>query len=517
MPTINESTILASGGDYTTLALWEADTDNDLVAADVQEVALLGRNTVEIVTITGAVTDATRNRVVKSYFGDNIGRRSLYERADCVYGAVTITDEFVGVEDVAIARGSAGGIIHNGSAATTVNVRRVWVRSATSSGHGFRADNTHADSAYDCDACVAASCSGESNAGCGFISATGVGAFNLTNCLAYDSGGAGVRRDAGTLNSKNNYSVGNDATQNYRGTISHTTDASDDGDDGTAQVTVAQWARACSRLASMLAYGTFENEPTGQAGKIDRAAWYRRGDTLGALAGDAAIASGLLTGTTGGITYAAALKASIDTMSIAVKATMPATPASRGLIQSKATGDSVNRIDLTIGAGGKLTLVTYDNTGAITADGSTLEYTPDADQLAGTHVYAGRVHDGNVYLYIDRVEVATSEYAGTRDATDTHATVVGGNGTLYLGTDGSCSSWGEFTGATVPPDLPLPYYSDGLGVLDDFRLTEKSHQKLKWGGTAAGTPERDAAGKIIGPRSMIGAHIGDREAAVGVM
>ncbi|MDF0598445.1 hypothetical protein [Psychromarinibacter halotolerans] len=65
MPTTNISSIRASGGgDYTTIAAWEAATDNDLVSADVVEIGRIDEaaNYNESVTIAGATTDATRYR-----------------------------------------------------------------------------------------------------------------------------------------------------------------------------------------------------------------------------------------------------------------------------------------------------------------------------------------------------------------------------------------------------------------------------------------------------------------------
>ena len=66
MPTTNTTTIQATGGspDYTTIAAWEAATDNDLVTADTVEIGQIisNENYNESVTIAGATTDATRYR-----------------------------------------------------------------------------------------------------------------------------------------------------------------------------------------------------------------------------------------------------------------------------------------------------------------------------------------------------------------------------------------------------------------------------------------------------------------------
>ena len=57
------STIQASGGDYATIELWEADTDNDLVTAMEGEVGrmadeLLFNGTGAVVVMSGATTSA---------------------------------------------------------------------------------------------------------------------------------------------------------------------------------------------------------------------------------------------------------------------------------------------------------------------------------------------------------------------------------------------------------------------------------------------------------------------------
>jgi len=69
MPTIVTKTIKASGGDYSTIAAWEADTDNDLVAADQIQVGQLFDKAGsaawdEITVIADANVDATRYRVL---------------------------------------------------------------------------------------------------------------------------------------------------------------------------------------------------------------------------------------------------------------------------------------------------------------------------------------------------------------------------------------------------------------------------------------------------------------------
>lgn len=67
MATTVTTTIKQTGGDHSTIAAWEADTDNDLVTADEVQVGELFQRSAnaawdERVTIAGATTDATRYR-----------------------------------------------------------------------------------------------------------------------------------------------------------------------------------------------------------------------------------------------------------------------------------------------------------------------------------------------------------------------------------------------------------------------------------------------------------------------
>ena len=63
MATTVTKTIKSAAGDYTTVALWEADTDNDLVTADeIQVGEIYDVNPTAALTIAGATTDATRYR-----------------------------------------------------------------------------------------------------------------------------------------------------------------------------------------------------------------------------------------------------------------------------------------------------------------------------------------------------------------------------------------------------------------------------------------------------------------------
>jgi hypothetical protein len=248
-------------------------------------------------------------------------------------------------------------------------------------------------------------------------------------------------------------------------------------------------------------------------GKLARMTAFRyAGSRYGSLGGDAAIASGTLTGTTGGYLLAEAPMPGVDNLAGAIRVTLPATPVSRGLMQLKATGDSNNRVDVGINGTGKLSLVAYDSAAnAATA----ITYTPDADQLAGTHTFAWRIASNAGYLYVDGAQVATGalDYAGgSRSTTDALATLIGGDGTNNLEVAGSASSWGLFTGAAAPPMLPLPLHADGTGVLDDFALTPASSATLRNGGDASaaaadiiGLPVRDRVEPGLTPGYAIGA------------
>jgi hypothetical protein len=65
MATTVTKTIKSAAGDYTTVALWEADTDNDLVTADeIQVGEIYDVNPTAVLVVAGATTDATRYRVL---------------------------------------------------------------------------------------------------------------------------------------------------------------------------------------------------------------------------------------------------------------------------------------------------------------------------------------------------------------------------------------------------------------------------------------------------------------------
>lgn len=65
------STIQATGGDYATPQLWEADTDNDLVTGTVSEIGLMAAETFAgVLEITGATTSVDYSRKLTYQVGD---------------------------------------------------------------------------------------------------------------------------------------------------------------------------------------------------------------------------------------------------------------------------------------------------------------------------------------------------------------------------------------------------------------------------------------------------------------
>lgn len=73
MPTVNTSTVGATGRDFSTWSSWEAATDNNLVGSDTQEIGEGYDDAVfasdSNLTFSGATADATRNRIARSAVG----------------------------------------------------------------------------------------------------------------------------------------------------------------------------------------------------------------------------------------------------------------------------------------------------------------------------------------------------------------------------------------------------------------------------------------------------------------
>lgn len=530
MATVETWTVDDVGGDFNSLtdAVASKVTGRDLVAEDVIVVLELYNNRIEDVTIgTGATTDATRFIVISGgawnggvYRDDGYKHRGrIFGAKGVTYGTLTVAGAtpYVKFYDVVAGLSKAVGFSSGGGTSPrTTFVRCIGVGKATSTSFvgGFFTNTASGQTTYhDCIAVDGA-----------------IGFFNnrsadtLANCLVARNKTSGVQRGPDTgggvtclnvasLLNGEDYTLGDGGA----GALVRTTSASTDGTGTTNYTGVdeADWARSITRLASILAAGTMDHEPGKAPGKIARAALVTpSGFTmLGVLGGDAAIAGGLLTGTTGALSFAAAPLTSLDSMVLACKATLPASAISRGLMTVKRASGNINRATLSVGSTGLLIFQVWDNTGSQVPVGSVLSYTPGAGELDGTHVFAGRIHGGSLYLYLDGVEVASQVYEGTRDANDTVALWVGSTSTIYLGTGASLSSWGCLTGASVPPSFPLPFYTDGVGMLEEYAPTEFTTPILLERGTLAGAPSHDVLGRPITIKAGVGAHSGQRNLA----
>ena len=519
MPTTETWTVKASGGDYTTLAaaLAAKVTNRNLVTDDVVVVIELYINTVESVTIgTGATMDATHYVVISGgaynggvYADDGFKHRGRPwgAKASIIGGACIspVTGSVIKIYDLTLTSegGGSASIRTGGTVATTMTIVRCQF---TSSRHWGLLDDSSGSSTYTFDSCLfwRAPTATESTPTAWVWLNTGSGAtVNLNNCIMY-GGDYGVRRVAGTINAQDCYALATN-TADWSGTIATaTTCASEDGTKGTT-VSEAAFARRISRLSTMLGAGTFDDAPAAAPGKTALLALYRAtGSRYGVLSGDAAIASGLLTGTTGGYNLPAATVTNLDNFYFAVKATNPGGGVAHGLGGGKRASGNINRWALYITTAGALEAFIWDNTGTLVASG-TITATPVSTEYEGAHTFAVRLTGGVLSLEVDRNVVASQAYAGTRDATDTHLMYIGTTAATHLGAGASVSSWARCTGGQAALTLPLPYYADGAGMLDDFRLTRASSATLKTGGTAAGAPTLDATGRTIAAPVSIGA------------
>jgi len=303
MATTETWTVKSSGGDYTTIAAAVAAkvTSRDLVAADVVVSIELYRNTVESPTIgTGATTDATR---YVSLTGGALGvsdafkhRGRLFGATTAIYGTLTVSAAFSKLSDFIV----VGNVTITGASSTA---------SRLVTGPGNIPLNLAAD-AVAADSCVIVGNFLASGNGTNFVGAPGAGnTVTGRNCVSARAGVFGGHyKSSGTFNVYNCAALGNAANSDFYSGMSGSNNGSGDASAttigiGTGSLTFSLLA---ARLASLIAYGTFDNEPAGAPGKIDRCAFMRRrGDILGIVSGGAAISGGLLTGAAGNATYVA--------------------------------------------------------------------------------------------------------------------------------------------------------------------------------------------------------------------
>ena len=238
MPTVTTRTVKSSGGDYTSLSLWEADTDNDLVTADVIEQAECHAFTdTTAVTIAGATVDATRYRRVYPAAGAEAGmpwRTSGAYILQVNGSALSMQESYCRVERIQIDGTATTGIVTLTlvEAAGRTGMRAVGVfarlpnSSPASSPTAISAKAASGQVVYAIN-CVALKLGGTKGHGysgsaagttylynCTSINApengfSGVSAYVMKNCLAYGSGGSDF---AGAGGAGTNYNASEDTT-----------------------------------------------------------------------------------------------------------------------------------------------------------------------------------------------------------------------------------------------------------------------------------------------------------------
>ena len=109
MPTTNVSSV-GAGKDYTTWTLWEAATDNDLVATDVIEVGEGYTETLtESVTIAGATTNATRYRIMRANSAhEHNGVFDTGHQIQVTSGALSLSEANLKLRDITVRKNSTG-------------------------------------------------------------------------------------------------------------------------------------------------------------------------------------------------------------------------------------------------------------------------------------------------------------------------------------------------------------------------------------------------------------------------
>lgn len=245
MTTTNTKTIKSSGGDYTSLASWEAGRQADLVAGDLIEVAEcydLGAADTTGVTIDGWTTGASNYiRITVPSAERHTGTRNTSKYRLVVSAgfsaAMIVSEEYVRIEGLQV-RNSAGNgsacIIIGPTGTSDVRVSDTIVHdiSSSSTGDGFRITRGTVG-LYNC---AAFACTGTS--GVGFHSYnTGSPAVTANNCVAANCSNGFAVRGFLTMTAKNCYaggSVTSDYTRDGTATITKTTCYSEDGTESTS-------------------------------------------------------------------------------------------------------------------------------------------------------------------------------------------------------------------------------------------------------------------------------------------
>lgn len=514
--------IRAAGGDYASWGAWFADRVDgvNLVAATAKEVGEGYLNSVETFTPGVGSTMNTTYKAVMSggkWDGDNFVDKG-YKPLGKLFGGATLygvltssgTNLHLEIQDLEIITNST--CVNFFAGVGSLQLRRVILRSG-SAGNGayFSGSGTVVGQ----NMLVYKPIDGITNR-------SGVRSDNSASTwkhvIAYGGSNGFNRHASGSaMTFQSCYAVANSEAgflDDVAAPIDNGGNTSEDGtlvSAGLSAVTEAQYARRVRRNPLMRAYWDGKEAAGEVLGKLGRAAYYRHsGDILGVLGGDAAIAGGLLTGTTGGLTFAEALVTDLNDVWIIVRATIPDSPGSLGLACSKASGDNKNRTQLWVN-GGSLALSLWDNAASATA---VCSYVLTGAHTGSEHTFALRLSGGVGYLYIDDLTtpVASNGYGGVRDDTDSHEFQVGRALSTYLGAGASMRA--AYMGATTAaPVLPLPAYADNQGALDHFERSDFTSQIIRDGGVLAGAPAKDIVGRPIAIKAGIGCFSGQRSMA----
>ena len=209
MATTITKTIKSSGGDYTTVAAWEAAQQGDLVALDEIHVGeIYDVNTTAALTIDGSTTDATRYMVLTVNSANRHAGKwdTAFQnfQVSSTGAAIANSDDYTRISWVQV-RNTSGSAIKSSNTGTYIE-QVICTGSAGSSNHGI-------DLASTATNCVLTNIIVH---GChnGINSSAGTGAV-ISNCTTVANRRAGISSsNAAALAVKNHYSGGN-TTFNY--------------------------------------------------------------------------------------------------------------------------------------------------------------------------------------------------------------------------------------------------------------------------------------------------------------
>lgn len=234
MTTTNTNTIGASGADYSTIASWESDTDNNLLGdgsgSDSIEVGALLNETHTIssaVTIGGATTDDDHYRILRATTGAEYspitGAGAVVDQTADTYGFLVSEEgvrmERIGVKHTVATHGGTAcvaflndGVNANGATVTLTGVVAIdettthtgqgfWVitgeykvvfnnciaigKGANSFAYGFRNSGTSPQVGPEYNNCDAYNCTIN-----GFQSSRDIATFKVQNCVSVGAGTA---------------------------------------------------------------------------------------------------------------------------------------------------------------------------------------------------------------------------------------------------------------------------------------------------------------------------------------